>query len=207
MIRIICLVWVSLGLCVLSPSTTLADTEPIPACGERYYFILFAGTGEVLRPATAHVWATWVRATTLPDNTIQIHETTISFLPKTLRVRWWAVRPEPGFNLGLHETFQFMTPNHALRTRISMWGPFEITAPRYDQGIRQKQHLDTGTVLFRSIDYFDQARIISNTVCTRSRPRIPNLIVEHNVYVGTATLAPPRSRIIFRKQASLKVVI
>lgn len=170
-----------------------AEAKPVPTCADRYYFILFAGSGDILRPGTAHVWATWVRATTLPDRTIQLHETTISFLPRTLRVRWWAACPEPGFNLGLQETFQFMTPNRGLRTRLSMWGPFEISLERYAQGINHKQHLDTGVVSFRSIDCFDQNDTIEHCLhaVTSAYPELDSLARRVRWYGdrGTAPIA------------------
>ena len=191
MARMIGMIWMLLGVLVLYPTRSYADANSCDSV--RHYFILFAGQGDILRPATAHVWATWVKATTLADGTIQLDETTISFLPKTLRVRWWAIRPEPGFNLGLHDTFQFMTPNRAIRTRISMWGPFEISAQRYAQGVQHKASLDTGNVQFRSIDYFDQHDDIEHCLhaITSAYPELDKLTKRVRWYGdrGTAPIA------------------
>ena len=66
---------------------------PAPSCPPaRYYLLLFGGQGNILRPRTAHTWATYVRAQPRPDGTVGLDQFTISWLPATLYIRPWAIR-------------------------------------------------------------------------------------------------------------------
>ena len=73
------------GLLVLA-SPALADIPSSPCPPARYYLLLFGGQGNILRPRTAHTWATYVRAEPRPDGTVALNPFTISWLPATLTI-------------------------------------------------------------------------------------------------------------------------
>jgi hypothetical protein len=124
----------------------------LPACTDRYYVTLFGGQGDLFRPRTAHTWATFVRTTATPSGEQVVSEDTISWLPATLDVRPWALCAERGVNLTLQETFAFMGRHR--RQRVSAWGPYEITAERYAQAMRQKALLESGAIQYHALGLF-----------------------------------------------------
>ena len=93
----------------------------------------------MLNPHTAHVWAAYVRADWRPDGTVALEPVVISWLPETLKVRPLAIRPEPGSNLTLGETFAYMSGRW---DRLVLWGPFEVDARRFQEAVDQKARLD-----------------------------------------------------------------
>jgi hypothetical protein len=134
-------------LVVLSPAFAFAQ----PSTGDRYYVLVFGGQGEILRPRTAHTWATFVRSSPEPNGqAVETH--TISWLPAKLRIRSFALRAEPGVNLTLDETFQFM--NIHRHSRVSVWGPYEIPAERFEQALRQKELLESGAIQYHAFGLF-----------------------------------------------------
>lgn len=122
----------------------------LPACsGERYYVTIFGGQGDLLRPRTAHTWATFVRTCASPAGEQVVSQDTISWLPATLNVRPFALCAEKGVNLTLQQTFAFMGSHH--RQRVVAFGPYEITADRYAQAMAQKALLESGAIQYHSL--------------------------------------------------------
>ncbi len=70
-------------------------------------------------------------------------------MPATLNIRTYAVLPEPGVNLDLATTLRFV---HCEGERISVWGPFEISACLYERAVQQKMRLESGEVKYRAVD-------------------------------------------------------
>jgi hypothetical protein len=132
------------GLLLLT--TPAAAHEPPPA---RYYVLLFGGQGNVLRPRTAHTWATYVRTEPRPDGTVGLEQFSNSWLPATLTIRPWAFRPEPGVNLDLGRTLAYLSDR---RPRIALWGPYEITEAYYHDAARQWRELESGAYSYRILD-------------------------------------------------------
>jgi hypothetical protein len=158
-------------LAPLSPTAVLPASDPIPpplspaALGppdaSRYYFILFGGQSLPFRPATAHTWATFVKATPSADGKLMMESFTISWLPATAEVVPYRLHPEPGKNYTLEETFAIAAAN---RDRVSMWGPFEIDAERYELAVAQLRELESGSVLYRAIDSLRRRRDVQHCV-------------------------------------------
>jgi hypothetical protein len=147
----------------------VADCLP-PAPSERYYVTLFGGQGDVFRPRTAHTWATFVRTAVTPAGERVVGEDTISWLPATLNVRPWAVFSEPGVNLTLQQTFDFMGSYR--RQRVAVWGPYEITAERYAQAMGQKALLESGAVRYHALGLFGRKADVMHCIdgVTRTDP-------------------------------------
>ena len=142
-----------------------------PTCGARHYVILFGGQGDILRPTTAHVWATYVRVTCGPGGAACVEPLTISWLPVCGKVRPLAREPEPGRNYGLDETFEYMA---GPRQRIAMWGPYEIDESRYLQAAQQKALLDAGAGAYKVNDWFDRRSHVDHCMhgLTRGHPDV-----------------------------------
>jgi hypothetical protein len=128
----------------------VAMAVPVRA-DECYFMLLFAAQTVPTRAKFSHTFATFVRATgsgpCLESYDLQWH--TISWLPPSMTVHPYAPRPECGFNFDLHTTVR-----HSLcaGARVSLWGPFQIQPCVYWSSLRQKAHLESGTVRYKAID-------------------------------------------------------
>lgn len=134
---------------VLASLTPAAAADPTPAAGERYYFVLFGGQGDVFRPRTAHTWATFVRTACTSAGEQVVAADTISWLPATLRVRPLARYEETGVNLPLDETMARMAGGR--RSRVAVFGPYEVSAAVYQQALAQKALLESGAIRYHSL--------------------------------------------------------
>jgi hypothetical protein len=130
----------------LTASAAAADVPP-----PRYYFILFGGQSVPFVPRTAHTWATYAKASPTGAGPVMVESFTISWLPVNSDVRIRNVRPVTGKNYTLDETFQIMCRHHA---QVSMWGPYEIDAERFDLAAGQAALLESGSVRYRVVDSF-----------------------------------------------------
>lgn len=140
------------------------------AGGERYYLTLFGGQGDLLRPRTAHTWATFIRTASTSAGEQVVAVDTISWLPATLKLRPWALFSETGVNLTLQQTFDFMGSHR--RQRVAVWGPYEITADRYAQLQAQKALLESGAVRYHSLGLFGRLPDVMHCIdgVTRTDP-------------------------------------
>jgi hypothetical protein len=132
-----------------------APADPVapvpPTIQTRYFFILYGGQSLPFKPKTAHTWATFVKTTPDAAGVIGAESFTISWLPATGEVKPWKCRAETGKNFSIEETFAIATEQN---DRVSMWGPFEIDATRYELAVIQRQFLESGAVRYRAIDSF-----------------------------------------------------
>ena len=137
----------------LAPLPPLAPLAPVaPAADQsRYFFILYGGQSLPYKPRTAHTWATFVKSAPDPDGVVRVESFTISWLPETGEVKPWKCRAETGKNHTLAETFAIAAEN---KDRVSMWGPFEIDATRYEMAVAHAALLESGAVRYRAIDSF-----------------------------------------------------
>lgn len=152
---------------------TVAFTEAVSA--PRYYFILFGGQSVPFLPRTAHTFATFVKFTPSARGEPAMEQVTISWLPAEGPVQPWRLRPVPGKNHSLEETFAVAAANNA---RVSMWGPYEIDATRYELAAAQSRALDSGMVRYRTFDSFTRNRSIQHCAhaVTYADPELQKLI-------------------------------
>jgi hypothetical protein len=143
------------ALTLTSPPAPPAQPEP------RYYFILFGGQSIPFKPNTAHTFATFVKATPTPDGAMAVESQTISWLPAEGPVQPLRLRSVAGKNWSLEETFAITARNNA---RVSMWGPFETDATRYNLAVSQAATLESGAVRFRSLDSLGRNRSVVHCV-------------------------------------------
>ena len=150
-------------LCSLAVTVALAaPPNPVPTASQtRYFFILYGGQSLPFRPSTAHTWATFVKTSPSAAGALEVESFTISWLPASGRVRPWKCRSERGRNYTLEETFALAAEQH---NRVSMWGPFEIDAGRYELAVEQAALLESGAVAYRAIDSFTRSPWVEHCV-------------------------------------------
>lgn len=130
--------------------------DPIPTVTpDRYFVMIFGSESTPKRGKYTHTWYTIVRATPNLDaeNTYKLDVHTISWMPATLSIRVIKLRAECGVNLDLHRTINFVRSQGEC---IAMWGPYElnpeIAVELYNKSLKQIARLNSGCVLYKSID-------------------------------------------------------
>jgi hypothetical protein len=140
---------------------TLA-ARPAPAA-EFHYVLIFASQRPSGCPKYSHTFATFVKATgegpAAAAYRLEAH--TLSWVPRSLDIRVAALLPEPGANVGLAETFRWA---RATGQRVSLWGPFRITAGLYYRGLSQIALLESGRVCYQAVDSGRPTDRVSNCI-------------------------------------------
>jgi hypothetical protein len=128
---------------------------------EYYYAIFFGAQATPRRPKYTHTFATIVKATgegrDMSKYRLEVH--TCSWLPETLELYVWKLRPQRGVNLDLESTLKLMVDN---REETSEWGPYQIPPESYERGLREIQRLDSGAEKYRAIDGLSRDSGVSN---------------------------------------------
>lgn len=128
----------------------LADGSRRASAEDFYYVLVFGSQSHPKQLRYTHTWATFVHAqgTGLdPDNyTIEAH--TISWLPESLNVRVWALRPEPGVNLDLEQTLAYVLQNGE---SVTLWGPFRVDPRAWERSLFVRRVIDSGIPRYRAI--------------------------------------------------------
>lgn len=130
-----------------------------PADGERYYMTVFGAQSVPFRTRHTHTFAEFTRTVPTPTGEAVAETHTVSWLPATLRVRPLAVRPEPGVNLTLAETFAWVG---SFGGRVSAWGPYQIGPDRYYPAVERKAELESGGIAYRAVGGFTRDAAVSN---------------------------------------------
>jgi hypothetical protein len=117
---------------------------------ESYYMIVFGQQDRGNRVESSHSFATFHKVTGEGEDRTRhkIETHTISWMPKSLRIRLWGP-PEEGVNLDLNDSLKHAK---AMGTEVTMWGPFQIKKELYDMAIRQEERLRTGDIAYKVID-------------------------------------------------------
>jgi hypothetical protein len=160
-------------IAALALNAPQAPTSSQPAA-PRYYFILFGCQSIPYQPRTAHTFATFVKAMPTADGQTLVEPVTISWLPASGPVQPLRAQSVPGHNYSLEETFAIAARDNS---RVSMWGPFETDAMRYEMAVSQANTLNSGAVRFRSVDSFTRNRSVQNCVhaVTYADPKLQSL--------------------------------
>lgn len=119
--------------------------------GVRHYLLIFAAQTHPKIPRLTHTFCTLVKATDPPagctDRVIEAH--TISWLPRTLKVKPYRLHAEVGRNLTLEETLNWTAQHHM---RVSLWGPYAIEEDFYWRVYGEYVRFESGEYLYRAID-------------------------------------------------------
>jgi hypothetical protein len=155
----------------------LALANPVQA-DEAYFMLVFGSQRPVNLPRHTHTFATFVKATwTGPGcSPPQIQAWTISWLPCTLNIEWYRLRPECGINLDLQSTLRWARADDQ---RISLWGPYQIQKELFDRALSQVAHLQNGTAAYKAVDTGYPADQVSN--CTHA---VGDLVPDSRIYLG-----------------------
>lgn len=130
---------------------------------ERYFAFVFSSQAVPKLPRFTHVWATMLKVgkVELPPDQWTCQIDTISWFPATLKVHTLRLRPEPGVNLGLHETIAHVQKQHQ---HVSAWGPFEVPEFIYCEFMTQKARLESGRILYQAIDSLSCPENVSDCI-------------------------------------------
>jgi hypothetical protein len=179
----------------------LAFASPVQA-DEILYVLFFGSQSNPRRMKYTHTWATIVKATgegkDLDKYRLEVN--TCSWLPATLNVRVWRLRPETGVNLDLDSTIIAMLENDE---EITEWGPYQIAETSYERGLGQILRLDNGEYKYRAIDGLSRASNIANCFHSisdldreNSRRRYPLIGAGENVTFDIVQTMHRRNKII-----------
>jgi hypothetical protein len=142
----------------LSPATQVRfqELEAIPTPrGERYYLLVFGAQSVPKLPRFTHCWATAVRVVDRGPNVPPcLQHDSISWMPATGNVRPWRLRVEAGKNMDLHRS---LAVSLAKPERVSVWGPYALSAGAYRKFLMQKAFLESGQVGYQAIDVLGEA--------------------------------------------------
>jgi len=118
---------------------------------DTYHMLIFGAQSSPRRPQYTHTWATFVRVSGEGEDRMgsPLEGFTISWLPASLRIHTFYPFAQPGVNLNLQSTLQYVFDNNE---HVSGWGPFIIDAAVYDRALRQKAKLEGGEVKYKAID-------------------------------------------------------
>jgi hypothetical protein len=139
-----------LGIASLALSTLLLSGSSAQA-GVRYYLLIFGAQTHPKIPRFTHTFCTLVKVDDPPPGCSQasIEAHTISWLPRTLKIKPYRLRDEPGYNLTLEETLAWTAKNHM---QIKEWGPFAITEDYYWRIYQEYVRFESGFYRYRAID-------------------------------------------------------
>jgi hypothetical protein len=137
---------------------------PTVSAAEEYYFVtVFGGQRRFKQPEHSHSWAVFVRlcGEGCDLSKYKMEYFTVSWLPATLEVRTYAVRPEEGVNLELHTTFQWALDDRQI---VAYWGPYQITPDFYARAYQGAGLLNSGAVRYKAIDTGYDTSQVSNCI-------------------------------------------
>jgi hypothetical protein len=149
--------WYAAALVLTALTTGTASAQP--DSGDRDYMTLFGAQSAPFRTRNTHTFATFTRTVPTPSGEAVAESHTVSWLPATLRVRPLALRPEPGANLSLDQTFQWVL---TFDGRVSAWGPYEIGPERYYPAVARKADLESGAISYRAVGGLTRSAAVSN---------------------------------------------
>jgi hypothetical protein len=150
---------------------TLLSATPVAAEVHDYLIVFGADTVPYCVTKT-HTFAAVVRVEERAECSPRVVEiTSLSWLPATLKVRGFALRPETGRNVPLQETLRLTVARGA---RINVWGPYRI---RPELAETFKARVATVETCFRykaacvtsALDVCDCARSIEEMIGTPRR--------------------------------------
>ncbi len=140
----------------------LLGTPCAVAADDCYYMFIFAAQSDPRIPRLTHTFGTIVRvAAASPDAAAPVLEAyTISWLPRTLKVRPYRLHNEPGVNLTLEQTLQWACAGHM---HVAQWGPYQIDEDFFQRVYREYVRIESGEFRYKAID--PRQRGASTTDC------------------------------------------
>ncbi len=126
------------------------------AAEDAYFVAVFGAQRRFLnRPCFSHSFAAFAHLT--PEGRLEAF--TISWLPRTAKVRPLAMEPEEGSNFDLQNTLRLLEDN---RAEVSCWGPYQTDPDLWRRALWQKGRLENGQVLYQAFDGGSPVGRVSN---------------------------------------------
>ncbi len=142
------------------------------AAGADDYLMVFAADSIPYNPTKAHTFAAVVRVETAggrPPRVVDV--TSLSWLPESMKVRAFALRPERGRNVPLEETIGVWEESGG---RVCLWGPYRVT-PAFADTFRARVATVEGTFGYKGacltsrLTVCDCARSVEEMIDPRRR--------------------------------------
>lgn len=149
----------SRSLFILSALLLLSSVQPAKAA-DRYFLMVFGSQAKPNIVWHAHTFGTFVHARgegADPAQWTVQQVVTISWMPRTLKLRPFALRPEEGVNLDLEGSFASARDNHAC---VSMWGPYEICGELFCMAVARAEWLESGMARYKVADRFRRPYVL-----------------------------------------------
>jgi len=128
---------------------------------EAYYLLLFGAQQIPNKPDYSHSFATFVRAVWSDRCPPRLEAHTVSWLPRNLQVRAFALAAEEGFNFDLEQTLRWASASEA---RVSLWGPYQIQRELYLKAVARIRVLEGGGVRYKAVDVGYPPDRVSNCI-------------------------------------------
>lgn len=125
---------------------------------DSYFITVFGSGSHPLRVKRTHTFATVSHVQQTPAGPV-VENHTISWMPATMNIRPFALRPEQGVNLTQEQSLQW-AESKGMRT--SVWGAFTITPERYEAILARKADLESGRISYRAIGGLTKQAPVSN---------------------------------------------
>ena len=139
-----------LGLFLLASSATARRATAEDA----YHVLVFASQTHPKLIHRAHLWATFVRYDPSTSPVAYVH--TISWLPAKLKIDARSLHAEPGANLDLHQSLDYVLAD---RQEVAMWGPYPISPEVYARSLQVKATLESGATQYRLLSPANDVRL------------------------------------------------
>jgi hypothetical protein len=128
----------------------------VPArAADAHFVTIFAAEAVPFESKKTHMFVVVHRA---PDGGA-VEEHHISWFPQSRKVRGLTLRPEPGMNLSLAETFAHCRD---MGMRVSVWGPYRIEPELFSLMKGQQEKLEGGTVKYKPTDNLYPSDVAAN---------------------------------------------
>lgn len=144
-----------------------------PVCAaDQFYATVFTAETVPFRSKQTHTFVVAVRVPAAdPGVAAPVEMTHISWCPANLRQRGITLRPEPGVNLGIADTFAMCR----LRgMRVSMWGPYRCEPELFALLKCQATKLESGRVLYKPTDNLYPSDVAANCYHAIWQPIAPH---------------------------------
>jgi hypothetical protein len=130
---------------------------PLPAhAADDYFVTVFAAETVPFQSKNTHMFVIIHR---VPADGKPVEQHHISWFPEGRRVRGLTLRPEPGVNLPLADTFGHCRDQ---KMRVSAWGPYRTDPKLFEMMKCQRAKLESGTVMYKPTDNFYPSDVAAN---------------------------------------------
>jgi hypothetical protein len=133
----------------------------IARANDAYYLIVFAAQHRDNQAKYSHTFAAFLKVTDGEAAKPSMESAVISWLPATGSVDLRRLRPEAGKNFGLQETLDWAAKE---QDRVTGFGPFVIKKELYESAQRQVRKLESGTVLYKAVEFVRGTSQVTNCI-------------------------------------------